>query len=733
MLPTTHLPLNYRTTSTEMMRPPTPTASIAESLVVAGVELYAKGCDEEALRMFDIAFSVVKSPSEHVCKVANELLKVGCELLLVEDIGSRLGSNGESDDDDDDDDHPDLYQEDECDVGPRVLRSTIRPTAHDVSDPLLLEASILFNKAVTCHSLCRHMEAKQLYQTILSTLHTLLAARVGGEPTRLLMELGMRTENNMGFIYYCEGDEDMAIASFDSALVFARHLIQLRKDRSMEYSTVLSNLCRVTWMRGDIGNNLYKNLHELLRFRSSFLPWDHADVAASHYNLAVAEYARQQSASAIPHLKQYLEVCASQRQNGKANLDPIPGLMYLILIKNEDSDDRLAQELVRGVRTLQDKRQDQGPRSSEVASVLNYIGTMLFHQQDFENALLFFQEELRLEDNLTDSFSDVSTSVTCNNIGRILQELGKYEEAISYYQRALKSQYGDVSKLSSAKGSSKLIAQSFMDKIDAAASSANLYSTVWYNLGLIHDKLGSYDDAIFAFEMSHGLRRAMLGPDHPDIACLLYNIGVLRMERQQLEEATVCFREALRVRRIGAVGQLNDRHVVKTLEKLASLHRAKGNIKAALEACREVLSIQEVSVDFSGLSRHKAMGVTFRSMAELYQAIGDMDAALETANASVQSLRSVADKCRRKNGGPNGSRFEQASDVEQFASSLLLLGSLFHEMCEPIHASVILREAAVIIEEATTTTSNCNSSSSTLCGMREVAYMLATSHCAPEA
>ena len=58
----------------------------------------------------------------------------------------------------------------------------------------------------------------------------------------------------------------------------------------------------------------------------------------------------------------------------------------------------------------------------------------------------------------------------------------------------------------------------------------NLYSTVWYNLGLIHDKMGAFTDAIRAFHMSLKLRRAMLGKDHPDVACLLYNIGVLQME-----------------------------------------------------------------------------------------------------------------------------------------------------------------------------------------------------------
>src|SRR3569832_1538673 len=102
-----------------------------------------------------------------------------------------------------------------------------------------------------------------------------------------------------------------------------------------------------------------------------------------------------------------------------------------------------------------------------------------------------------------------------------------------------------------------------------------------------------------------------------------------------MSEATVSFREALRIRRGGATGQLNDKHVVKTLEKLSSLHKAKGNIKGALEALKEVLHIQEISSDFDYILRMRETGVTLRSMAELHHATGDLQAALRISIQSV--------------------------------------------------------------------------------------------------
>ena len=74
-----------------------------------------------------------------------------------------------------------------------------------------------------------------------------------------------------GFINYCEGNETLSLASFESSLFFARHLCSVTNDHRLEYANVLSNLSRVSWMRGDVSDNLYKNLQEVLQIRSSLL------------------------------------------------------------------------------------------------------------------------------------------------------------------------------------------------------------------------------------------------------------------------------------------------------------------------------------------------------------------------------------------------------------------------------------------------------------------------------
>jgi len=691
-----------------------PTAPLADwgslphltgSLVGVGIELHARG-EDDAMIMFDAAYNLLRAPSNEACALASKHIEVGSRRLLCEPSSSN-GSTLTP---------PDLYEADECDVGPRLLKTPIRldSTSPLDIDFVFLEVVVLMNKALIIHAKSNLPEAKQLYQVVVNNAQNLLRLRMGLPSTRLV-EICMRVHNNMGQICYVQGEEGTARSHFEASMLFAKQLSDLNKDYRLEYATVLSNWCRVNWMRGDISDNLYKGLCEVLRIRSALLKWDHPDVAAAHFNVAVAEYARQRSQQATTHFKRYLHVATCRSNDAGNDLDPIPALIYALLIEHEEKDDSMSQELVRGLRTLQDKRQDQGPHTSEVASVLNFIGTLLFHKQDFDRALLFFQEELRLEETLAECKDDISVAVTCNNIARILQELGKFHDAMLYYQRALKTEYGDI-KQGVSKG--KIFSLPKATGSDASPSAANLYSTVWYNLGLIHDKLGSYGDAIAAFKMSLELRKTMLGQDHPDIACLLYNIGVLQMEQQLLTDASTSFREALRIRRVGTAGQLNDRHVVKTLEKLASLHKAKGNVSGALDAFREVLRIQEVSDDYDTAARLRDMGVTLRSVSELHHATGDLQSAAGFAQESVRKLQSVASESTQPN----------VDIIEQVVSSFLLVGSIYHEMCEPLLACRIFEQASQIMQQA-----SIGFSSPSLFALSEVTLMLATTHCAPEA
>jgi tetratricopeptide (TPR) repeat protein len=649
-----------------------------------------------------------------------------------------------------DDTNPvDTYHEDECDVGPRPFRAAFVPS--EMMDVDVLQLIICYNQALVHHARQDYSLALQLYNFITGTIGTTLAAgfeACTSQTTTTLSRLAMRAHNNMGHIEYADRSEEQAMVQFETALGYARKVQDTSAFNQLEIATVLSNWCRVQWMLGRVDETVYQALEEILRIRFNFLGWDHIDVASAHFNLGMAEYSRSCNDKALAHFMQYLQVSSHRlKTNKNVELDPIPGLIFVLLIKNDDKEDKMSQDLVWGLRTLQDKRQDLGPKNSEVASVLNFIGTLLFHQRELDHALLFFQEELRLEEHFVGAEEDVSVSVTCNNIGRILQELGRFPQAIYYYQRSLRHRYGDdffgpsapasKDKASTASHSIGCAMVGSMDESldgsdkDIPPATMNLYSTVWYNLGLIHDKMGAFAEAIRAFRMSLKLRRAMLGRDHSDVACLLYNIGVLQMEQQLLNDATDSFREALRIRRVAATGQLNDRHVVKTLQKLASLHKSKGNIYGALEACEEVMEVLKASVDFEWSSRNESMGTTFREIAELHHAQGNLTLALDRAVDSFRILRSASEE--------SIGLADQPIFLEQEAAALLLIGSLQHEDCAAVQARATFAEAARLIHSSLTSTFDvatatfAHPNAASLFPLLEVSSLLASVHCAPEA
>lgn len=646
----------------------------------------------------------------------------------------------------------DTYLEDECDVGPRPFQTAIVPDSDEMAmlDVDVLQLIICYNQALVHHAKTECSLALPLYNFITATIGKTLAnpsttrSVLSNCSISMLALLAMRSHNNTGQIEYAERSEDRALVQFETALAYARQvqiasIATSASAHQLEIATILSNWCRGQWMLGRVDDTVYQSLEEILRIRFTLLGWDHSDVASAHFNLGMAEYSRQANEKALAHLMQYLQVSSHRlKADKRLELDPIPCLIFVLLIKNDDKDDKMSQDLVWGLRTLQDKRQDLGPKSAEVASVLNFIGTLLFHQRELDHALLFFQEELRLEEKLGGSEEDVSVSVTCNNIGRILQELGRYPQAICYYQRSLRHKYGDLFATKTISKDSKICKLLENDEVigstsDIPPATMNLYSTVWYNLGLIHDKMGAFADAIRAFRMSLKLRRAMFGPDHSDVACLLYNIGVLQMEQQLLNDASQSFREALRIRRVAATGQLNDRHVVKTLQKLASLHKSKGNIQGALEACREVLRILQASVDFDWLSRTKNMGTTLREIAELHHAEGNLQLALDRAVESFNLLRSSRTDVCTKNVQDEA---ENRACLEQETASLLLIGSLQHEGCAPMEARATFAEASRLLHDAinsATESTAAHNNAATMLPLLEVCNMLASVHCAPEA
>ena len=475
-----------------------PSSSLASLLCVAR-ELFCKGKREEALDIFEAALEVRRNPIKpaNADKVSKKLQWGDEKLQDTKESDSPVAYPHNL---------PDTYHEDECDVGPRPYRLPLFPEhllgSEDPHELAYFDSIMMYNRALHYHLSSDFTEGMKLYETLALSVANALqqqeernndCSNTNSLVYEKLLELMMRVNNNMACIAYTLRLEDVALRNFESALLFANRYFSLQethqnKDLQLDYAALLSNWCRVHWMTGDITEDVHQGLQDVLRIRSSILGWNHMDTAAAHFNLGVSEYARNKPDAAMDHLFSYLQVAAQEAKTDKKKkvLDPIPALIYILLVKNEHKEDEMSQELVRGLRSLQEKRADVGPRGAEVASVLNYTGTLLFHQHDYEHALLFFQEELRLEENLVLNEDDVSVSVTCNNIGRILQELNRLPEAKTYYYRALKSHYGDDIEdwCSQPKGSDSCPLELTKKKTENLPhTTMQLYSAVWYNLG----------------------------------------------------------------------------------------------------------------------------------------------------------------------------------------------------------------------------------------------------------
>mmetsp|Transcript_24607 Transcript_24607/g.46804 ORF Transcript_24607/g.46804 Transcript_24607/m.46804 type:complete len:681 (-) Transcript_24607:47-2089(-) len=618
---------------------------------------------------------------------------------------------------------PDLYQEEGADVGPRCLVEPIEldPLTSCSAQLDFMEAVSTFNLGLAHHGRQELEEACIFYECVLEyvyeTLQTFCTKEV---PSTTVLTLVMHAHNNLGAIAYSHGEEDNARVNFDAALLFARQLLHHGKNQHLAVASVASNWCRVHWTRGDIAtDSLFTCMEQVLRLRSDILPWYHVDVAASHFNLATAYHARGQTTEAVRHFRQYLDISAHHVQSNLNQIDPIPALIYLLLIQYEDKEDAVSQDLTRGLRTLQDKRQEQGNNSAEVASVLNCVGTILFHCKDYSNALFFFQEELRIEEGLDDR-DRVSLAVTCNNIGRTLQERGKLPEAMTYYKRALSADFKDSTDF-----------KTFLKETRRSRdpTTTNLFSTVWYNLGLIHDKLGAPTEAIKAFQISLHLRKLILGSMHPDIACLWYNIGVLQMERGFLNDASSSFQQAMVIRAACKEHQLDDERVLNTLQKLTSLQKGTGNMRGAIASLEQMGAMLQRSTTFPNILRQKEMSSVFFKMAELYHDLGETEQSYAMARAAVEAVESVTPTLLNE-GNAKVTVSAKLATVEQWALSHLLVGSLLHENSESQQAYVVLQQLVHTLDALVT---HPLFSSSSLLALRQVVQLLAVPQCAPEA
>jgi serine/threonine-protein kinase len=125
------------------------------------------------------------------------------------------------------------------------------------------------------------------------------------------------------------------------------------------------------------------------------------------------------------------------------------------------------------------------------------------------------------------------------------------------------------------------------------AAQPTVRATMLQVMGQVYNELGQFDRAISAWSQALALRRANLGPQHPDVAETLTRLAISTRALGQHETAAPLLREALEVwtRLLGP--NRGNEEVASILSSLAEVHLVRGELTEAESRYRQALEMRQ--------------------------------------------------------------------------------------------------------------------------------------------
>ncbi len=250
-------------------------------------------------------------------------------------------------------------------------------------------------------------------------------------------------------------------------------------------------------------------------------------------------------------------------------------------------------------------------RAGELDAARRMYGQLLSRNPEQADALHFLgllECQLRRHDVgvplLERSLGKQSNATYCNNFGNVLLDLGRLDEAIDSYRRAigLKADYAEAHN---NLGNALRQARQFDAAFRACAEAIRLqprYVEAFNNLGNALHEMGELDDAVASYCKAIELK--------PDYALAYSNLASILREQDKKDLAIECYRKALDLQ-----PDLWSAH-----RNLCLLLREKREWEGMLEACRKVIAVdprnasayRELGVGYFFLGQREAAMLSFR-------------------------------------------------------------------------------------------------------------------------
>lgn len=328
-----------------------------------------------------------------------------------------------------------------------------------------------------------------------------------------------------------------------------------------------------------------------------------------------------------------------------------------------------------------------GPRSEEVAKVMNNLGVVYNDLGEFSNALDYLQRALEIRLAVHGEENSL-TATTYQNLGNTYLDSGDPNKALEYFQKALDINqkvldsddpalavsYNDLGNAFYSLGDYGKALVSLEKALEIQTkiySGGHLHTAATLNnIGMLLSDKGDYQAALDNYFKALAIQEKIVGPGHPDIAISYNNIGSVYYYTGDFSKALEYFRKALDIR-VAAFGEKHPSvgesysNTGVTLTQLGNYDAARENLEKSLEIYKDVFG-----------NDNEAISITYINLADLSSNLGDFQKALEYQQKALEiNLRLF---------GP---------DHPQVALSYNNIGTAYGDLGEPQKALEYLQKA----------------------------------------
>jgi Tfp pilus assembly protein PilF len=173
------------------------------------------------------------------------------------------------------------------------------------------------------------------------------------------------------------------------------------------------------------------------------------------------------------------------------------------------------------------------------------------------------------------------------------------------------------------------LALEHMKKAESLISDKEDLMYIYNQIGLIYQKMGYLDDALFYYSRSLSLARNL--GDKSMQASVLNNIGVIYDKKGELDKALDFYEESLRLK-------TDEKEEAPTYNNIAVIYDKKGDYQKAVEYFQKATELGERYGDYHGASIVKLnLGNTYRKMK-------DYEKAEKYLSEGLEGVKKVGDK-----------------------------------------------------------------------------------------